>query len=39
MRRVNFTYCKKEWNVLSLPAALRNYHYVPHSWDGELRAA
>ncbi|MSQ68942.1 MAG: hypothetical protein EXR83_12285, partial [Gammaproteobacteria bacterium] len=29
----------KEWNVLSLPASLRNYDYVPYSWDGELRAA
>ncbi len=30
---------EKEWNVLSLPSQLRNYDYVPHNWDGELRAA
>ena len=30
---------EKQWNVLSLPSQLRNYDYVPHSWDGELRAA
>ena len=30
---------EKAWNVLSLPSQLRNVDYVPHSWDGELRAA
>jgi rifampicin phosphotransferase len=30
---------EKEWNILSLPSRLRNYDYVPHTWDTELRQA
>jgi rifampicin phosphotransferase len=30
---------EREWNILSLPSRLRNYDYVPHTWDPELRAA
>jgi len=30
---------EREWNVLSLPSRLRNYDYVPHTWDDDLRKA
>ena len=30
---------EKEWNILSLPARLRNFDYVPYTWDDALRGA
>ena len=30
---------EREWNIVSLPPRLRNYDYVPHTWDDALRAA
>jgi phosphohistidine swiveling domain-containing protein len=30
---------ERQWNILSLPSRLRNYDYVPHTWDEELRTA
>ena len=30
---------EQEWNIVSLPSRLRNYDYVPHTWDNALRKA
>ena len=30
---------EREWNVLTLPSRLRNYDYVPYTWDDGLRKA